>query len=255
MNKTFNKYQVIVICAILVVSTLVVYLQVLYSDFTNFDDEIYVSENQHVNTGLTLEGISWAFTSKDVSYWHPLTWLSHMLDCELFGLKPGMHHLTNLILHMANGLLLFWVFNRMTGSPWRSAFVAFVFALHPLNVDSVAWVSERKNILSTLFWLLTMLSYTSYVHRGGVRRYILTLFFFTLGLLAKPMLVTLPFVMLLLDYWPLGRFQPEKPDNDSAAKTNKRVIRSHQASPFFRLIVEKAPFFVLAGVSIFLFSS
>jgi len=255
MNKAFDKYQVILICGFLVVSTLVVYWQILYSDFVNFDDPIYVTENAHVKTGLTRENVVWAFTSDDVSYWHPLTWLSHMLDCELYGLRAGMHHLTSLILHIANSLLLFLVFKRMTGTLWRSGFVAALFALHPFNVDSVAWIAERKNVLSTLFWILTMLSYVHYRERPGVRRYLLVFLIFTLGLLAKPMLVTLPFVMLLLDYWPLGRFRFEQQCDDSNGESDKPIISSYQVSLFFRLLREKIPFLVLSVVSVYLFSS
>lgn len=241
------------ICVFLAVSTLAVYWGVLQSDFVNFDDPIYVSENEHVVTGLSGDNITWAFTSKEVSYWHPLTWLSHMLDCQLYGLRAGMHHLTSLLLHIANSLLLFFVLKQMTGAVWRSAFAAALFALHPLNVDSVAWIAERKNVLSTLFWLLTIWAYASYVYRGGTSRYLLTIALFALGLLAKPMLVTLPFVMLLLDYWPLGRYRFEQPGDTS--KTAKSTAFSYYLSVFFRLLREKIPFFALSVVAVYFFSS
>ena len=254
MGKWVSKYKVILICIFLAGAVLTAYWQALYSDFTNFDDPMYVTENQYVNTGFTWENIRWALSVGKVAYWHPLTWVSHMLDCQLYGLRAGLHHLTNLIIHIANTLLLFAVLKRMTGAVWRSAFVAALFALHPINVDSVAWVTERKSVLSTLFWLLTMWAYAGYAQRGGPPkaglipsraspwwRYLITLLLFALGLLAKPMLVTLPFVMLLLDYWPLGRF------------SFKQSLKSFtRASPVFRLVTEKIPFFALSAVSVYL---
>jgi hypothetical protein len=187
----------------LALATLAVFWQVRSYDFVNYDDLDYVTDNRHVTAGLTRDGIIWAFTTGYFSYWHPLTWLSHMLDCQLFGTNPGWHHLVNLLLHIINTLLLFTVLKRMTGAFWQSAFVAAVFALHPLQVESVAWISERKNVLSAMFWLLTMVLYVRYVERPSTGRYVLTLLVFALGLMTKPMLVTLPFVLLLLDYWPL----------------------------------------------------
>jgi tetratricopeptide (TPR) repeat protein len=207
MVKIANKYWSFYIYLALALGTFVVFRPVHSFDFVNYDDNIYITENLHIKTGLTLSGIIRAFTSPHAGMWHPLTTLSHMLDCELFGLNPLGHHLTNLFFHIANTMLLFWVLKRMTGAIWPSAFVAAVFALHPLNVESVAWVSERKNVLSTFFWLLTMAAYTRYVKCPSVGRYLLILFVFALGLMAKPMLVTLPFVLLLLDYWPFGRLQ------------------------------------------------
>jgi tetratricopeptide (TPR) repeat protein len=246
MEQEPNKLHLLLICAALVVFTIFAFEQVRLNDFVKYDDDEYVTENEYVNTGFSWENIRWAFTAGKVSYWHPLTWFSHMLDCELYGLRPGLHHLTNLIIHIANSLLVFLVFRAMTGAVWRSAFVAAVFALHPVNVDSVAWVAERKNVLSTLFWLLVMWEYTSYVRRGGVWRYLVTLLLFVLGLLAKPMLVTLPFVMLVLDYWPFGRL-------DFGGEGNK-VKAGVRRSQIFRLVWEKVPFFVLSGVSVYLSS-
>ncbi|MHC4865215.1 MAG: tetratricopeptide repeat protein [Planctomycetota bacterium] len=244
MDRAFGKYGTAVICAFLVFSGVLVYSRLLGADFVNFDDPIYVSENEHVSTGLTGENVLWAFSSTDVSYWHPLTWLSHMLDCEVFGLRPGLHHLSNLVLHIVNSVLVFLVFRQMTGALWRSGFLAAFFALHPLNVDSVAWVAERKNVLSTLFWLLTMWAYVRYAHRVGAWRYLLTLLFYALGLLAKPMLVTVPFVLLLLDYWPLGRVGLGS--GDAAANG-----AGQQLSVVFRLVREKVPFFVLSAASVY----
>ena len=232
MNKTSSKYSVLLIYLALALATIAVYWQVHSYEFVNYDDPQYVLKNQNVKAGLSCGSIIWAFTTGHAGNWHPLTWLSHMLDCHLFGLEPGWHHLTGLLLHLANTLLLFAVIKRMTHAIWQSAFVAAAFALHPLHVESVAWIAERKDVLSTLFWLLTMLAYLRYVERPGKSWYLLALLAFALGLMAKPMLVTLPFVLLLLDYWPLGRFQGRR-----------------HAATIYRLIGEKAPLFALAAVS------
>jgi hypothetical protein len=189
----------------LVVAVLAVYFQVRSHDFVSFDDPIYVTENPLVRSGLTWSGLVWAFTTFHDSNWFPLTWLSHMLDCELFGLDSGWHHLTNVGLHALSTLVLFVALRRMTGARWRSGMVTLLFAVHPLHVESVAWVAERKDVLSALFWMLTLWAYTDYATRLGRARYALTLFLFCLGLMAKPMLVTLPVVLLLLDLWPLRR--------------------------------------------------
>src|SRR5437867_6803488 len=191
--------------AALLAVTLGVYAQVGGHAFLNYDDPDYVTENPYVSAGLGRKGIAWAFTHVHQATWHPLTSLSHMLDCSLFGLVPAGHHLHNLLLHAANTLLLFLVLRRMTGARWPSAFVAGLFALHPLHVESVAWVSERKDVLSTLFWMLTLWAYAGYVEHPGTGRYLAALGPFVLGLLSKPMLVTLPFVLLLLDWSPLVR--------------------------------------------------
>ncbi len=193
----------------LIAVNLIVYASVWHYDFVNYDDYQYVSENADVSGGLTWHGVAWAFTTGAAANWHPLTWLSHMLDVQLYGLNPGAHHLTNLLLHIANTLLLFGLLHRMTGALGRSAFVAGLFAVHPLHVESVAWVAERKDVLSTLFWMLTLWAYVAYVRKPRLRRYLLVVLFFALGLMAKPMLVTLPFVLLLLDFWPLGRIAHE----------------------------------------------
>lgn len=189
----------------LVVLTVFVYAPVRQHEFVNFDDTQYVSENPNVSQGLTWRGLEWAFKTRHVGNWHPVTWLSHMLDVQLYGLHASGHHLTSVLLHVANTLLLFGLFHRMTGELSRSAFVAALFAVHPLHVESVAWVAERKDVLSTLFGLLTLWAYLGYVRRPGFGRYAATLALFALGLMAKPMLVTLPFLLLLLDYWPLCR--------------------------------------------------
>jgi type IV pilus biogenesis/stability protein PilW len=220
----------LLVCLFLIVATLAVYWQVRGFEFINFDDSIYVVQNIHVRAGLTLDGLKWALTDQSTGHWHPLTWLSLMLDSQFFGTNAGGFHLTNVFFHIANALLVFWVFFRMTGARYRSAFVAALFALHPLHVESVAWVSERKDVLSTFFLLLTMWAYTGYAKESKYTKYGLALIFFMLGLLSKTMLVTLPFVLLLLDYWPLCRMQSP---NISIS----------------RLVLEKIPFFALAMVS------
>lgn len=229
-----RSHQKLLICLLLPLLVFFTFLPVLDNDFINYDDDIYVTTNPHVQNGLTWDSVKWAFQSSEASNWHPLTWLSHMLDCQLYGLKPWGHHLTSLLLHTANTLLLFLVLRRMTGATWRSFLVAALFGLHPLRVESVAWVAERKDVLSTAFWLLTLWTYSGFVTsaRSGNPRskfsYGLALLFFALGLMSKPMLVTLPFALLLLDYWPVQRFQPG------------RVVP---------LLLEKIPFFALAAIA------
>jgi len=194
-----------VVVLLLIGIVLIAYGTVWNFEFINLDDDLYVTENVQVQQGLGWDSVVWAMTTMEAAFWHPLTWLSHIVDYQLFGLNPAGHHLTNLLFHLANVVLLFWVLHRMTGALWPSALVAALFALHPLNVESVAWVAERKNVLSTLFWLLTLLAYVGYVKKPGWQRYLGMMGIFVLGLMAKPMLVTLPCVLLLLDYWPLGR--------------------------------------------------
>ncbi len=232
------------------------FLPALSNGFVGFDDPDYVTENGHVQAGLTWESVLWAFRSTEVANWHPVTWLSHMLDCELFGLAPWGHHLTSILLHAVNATLLFWVLRQMTGATWRSLVVALLFGVHPLRVESVAWIAERKDVLSTTFWLLTLWAYARYAegrmqkaecrtqnpevgspasripHPASrftfhvSRYYLLSLFFYALGLMSKPMLVTLPCVLLLLDYWSLGRL---------------RVATARG------LVTEKLPFFLAAA--------
>ena len=235
-----------IICLLLIAATLSVFLQVQNHDFVNIDDPHYVSDNPYVKNGLSRDSIIWAITSTHAANWHPLTWLSHMLDYQLFGMNPGGHHVTSVLLHVANSVLLFLLLSRMTGALWRSAFVAALFALHPLHVESVAWVSERKDVLSTFFWMSTMWMYLLYVERQRLSRYILVFFSFALGLMAKPMLVTLPFVLLLLDYWPLERFRLSQPSEDILETTQ---ATKEQSGPFPRLFLEKIPFFALATAS------
>ncbi len=218
----------------LAVATFISFWNVTHSNFINYDDPRYITGNVHIQKGITLRSIRWAFTTGYESNWHPLTWISHMIDFQFFGLNPAGAHIVNLLFHIANVLLLFYVLNLMTTAVWKSAFVAALFALHPLHVQSVAWAAERKDVLSTFFWMLTMIAYCRYVRRPQVKRYLLIILFFALGLMSKPMLVTLPLVLLLLDYWPLRRF-----DENSATK---RKITG-------QLVLEKAPLFILSALS------
>ena len=237
-----NSYKIrerqLVICILLVMAVLAVYGQVKKHDFINYDDELYVTENHRVKNGLTFKNVIWAFSAGYATNWHPITWLSHMLDYELYGSNPMGHHWTNLQIHAANTILLFLVFNWMTGALWQSSVVAALFALHPLHVESVAWVAERKDVLSAFFWILSMWAYVRYVRRPVASRYLLLIFFYILGLMAKPMLVTLPFVLLLLDFWPLSRFK----STDSQQQTDGR-------QKLAALIWEKIPLFVFSAIS------
>ncbi len=232
----------------LLTATLVVYAPVGKYDFLSYDDQAYVAGNNHVRAGLTREGVIWAFRDNSVGHWHPLTWLSHMADVDIYGLNPGGHHLTNLIFHLINTWLLFFVLRQMTGMFWRSAFVAALFALHPLNVESVAWVAERKSVLSTFFWFAAIGAYACYAKRPGFWSYAAVFVSFALGLLAKPMLVTLPFVLLLLDYWPLKRWHEAVPRNGKPG-VGSPIPWSNRPNVFF-LLWEKIPFFILTSVSI-----
>jgi hypothetical protein len=235
MVSAKTDFRIILLVSLcLIVVTIVPYQQVINFDFVDFDDQDYVTENRQVQKGLTVEGIIWAFTSFHSANWHPITWFSHMLDCELYGLNPDGHHWTNVQFHIANTLLLFFILFKMTGAIWQSAFVASLFALHPLHVESVAWVAERKDVLSTFFWLLTMSAYLRYVEKPALIRYFMILLFFVLGLMSKPMLVTLPFVLLLLDFWPLKRFQFK---NDRMLQSDRVTFFGFQG--FLRLFLEK----------------
>jgi tetratricopeptide (TPR) repeat protein len=229
MSNKLNRYSSFWICLALAFVTAGVFWQVSTFNFINLDDGLYVYENPNIQEGETIQAVKWAFTTGYAANWHPLTWLSHMLDWRLYGSKAGGHHITNLIFHIANTLLLFVILKQMTQRMWPSVFAAALFALHPLHVESVAWVSERKDVLSTFFWLLTMWAYVRVVNRRRIADYLLMVAFFALGLMAKPMLVTLPFVLLLLDYWPLNR------------------IKSKQS--LLPLFIEKIPLFVMVIAS------
>jgi tetratricopeptide (TPR) repeat protein len=247
-TSLFTKLDIFV-CLLLFIATLAVYWQVGNYEFVNFDDDKYIIENFHVQKGLTRDSVIWAFTATHVSNWHPLTWLSHMLDFQLYGLNPSGHHLTNVFFHLVNTLLLFLVLKLMTGALWRSGLVAALFAVHPLHVESVVWVAERKDVLSTLFWMLTLWAYLGYTKRPGVKRYLVILLAFALGLMAKPMLVTLPFVLLLLDYWPLKRIELGQSAIGLPAASQPSTIANKPGAQAFRLLLEKTPMFVLAAVS------
>jgi len=247
-----SRYRTAFVCLLVFFATLSIYWPVRHYNFVEFDDPDYVFDNTVVRAGLTQWGLVWAFVDAHSSNWHPLTWLSHMLDCQLFGVNTGAHHLVNVLFHCANAFLLLLVLNSLTNTFWRNAFIASVFALHPLRVESVAWISERKDVLSGFFFMLTLLAYIRYakwpiqnsseqtklsviVSRSDF--YKLSLFFFVLGLLSKPMLVTVPLVLLLIDFWPLNRFQTS---NQSPAGSRKETVRS--------LWLEKIPFFFFAVV-------
>ena len=239
VNSKTDSRIVLFVSLCLLIAIIVPYRQVIGFDFVGYDDELYVTENSHVQKGLTSKGLKWAFITFHSGNWHPLTWLSHMLDCELYGLNPTGHHWTNVEFHIANTLLLFFILFRMTGALWRSALVAALFALHPLHVESVAWISERKDVLSTFFALLMIFAYYCYVKTPCFKNYLLVIVFLSLGLMAKPMLVTAPFILILLDHWPLKRFQ----------FINNRMLRSEGVTffgfhGFVRLILEKIPFFI-----------
>jgi protein O-mannosyl-transferase len=226
---------------LLVVLTVAVYAPVSSYDFVRFDDPDYVTQNEQVKAGLTWHGLRWAFTTGHIANWHPLTWMSHMLDVQLFGVSAGAHHVVNLVFHVANTLLLFITLRRMTGAAGRSMVVAALFAIHPVHVESVAWVSERKDVLSTLFWMLALLAYVAYVRRHGAVWYAAALLSFAFGLLAKPMVVTLPFVLLLLDVWPLQRITLWHDGRLSPSATGPASA--------LRVVSEKLPFLVLAAAS------
>ncbi|MGA2070259.1 MAG: tetratricopeptide repeat protein [Sedimentisphaerales bacterium] len=243
MQKILKKYQSVLICIVLAGACFGVFWQVRNFEFTNYDDYAYITENPHFSHGLNRDDIIWAFTTPNIGNWLPLTWLSLMLDSQLFGLDPGRMHLVNLLWHIANTLLLFAILKKMTGSLWRSAFVAAAFALHPMHVESVAWVIERKDVLSTFFFMLTVAAYAGYVRSGGLFRYLLTILLFVFGLLAKPMLIMLPFVLLLLDYWPLERIRRQRTED-----RRQRAEDSSQKLSVLRLIAEKVPFFALAVI-------
>jgi tetratricopeptide (TPR) repeat protein len=250
MKRLNLRWQTVGVCICLAVLTWIVFGQTLWHDFINYDDPRYVYENSKITSGLSLSGIAWAFTHIHAMNWHPLTTISHMLDCQLYGLKAGWHHSTNVLLHSIATVLLFLALQQMTRAPWRSAFVAAVFAIHPLRVESVAWIAERKDVLSGVFFMLTLLVYAHYVRAPSFRRYLLLATACAFGLMSKPMLVTLPFVLLLLDYWPLGRCSHRPVGRPPA---NAPEGRGHGALSarvsWVPLLAEKIPLIALAAVS------
>lgn len=223
-----SKRRKLIVYLLLTIVILAVFWQVTTFDFINLDDTVYVTKNNHILSGFPSKEIRWAFTTTHGELWHPLTWFSLMLDHQLYGLNAGGYHLTSLILHILSSLLLLGLFHRMTGSLWPSAFVAALFALHPLHVESVAWVSKRKDVLSAFFWMLSLYLYVYYTEKQTLRRYLPVLFSFVLAIMSKPIVVTLPVIMILLDYWPLKRFE------------------SHKTNLFLWQLKEKAPFFILS---------
>src|SRR6202521_1863501 len=236
----FSARRTPLLCLLLSVVVLAFYSPVTHNGFINYDDDGYITGNTHVRAGLTWATVKWAFATYDKANWHPLTWLSHALDCELFGLNPAGHHYVSVLLHAANAVLLFLLLQSATGFRWRSLMVAALFALHPINVESVAWAAERKNVLSTMFFLLALYAYVWYARRPGLRRYAAVAFFFALALLSKPQVITLPFLLLLWDYWPLGRIgTPVVPAPTAQGKNVPRLSSGW-------LVLEKAPLLLLS---------
>jgi protein O-mannosyl-transferase len=235
--------QTLLFCLILVVLVLVSYNPVTHNGFIRYDDDGYITDNPHVRAGLTWATVKWAFTTYEQANWHPLTWLSHALDCELFGLNPAGHHYVNVLLHAANAVLLFLLLQSATGFRWRSLMVAALFALHPMNVESVAWAAERKNVLSMLFFLLALYAYIWYARRPKFGRYAAVFFFFALGLLTKPQVITFPLLLCLWDYWPLCRFGPPALPGPQAKGGNVGRATTEW------LLVEKMPLVLLSAAS------
>ena len=234
LRKPSNYWVIFCICACLVLLTWAVFAQTVRYDFVNYDDPHYVYQNTRITSGISFDNVVWAFSHIHSENWHPLTTITHMLDCQLYGLKAGWHHFTNVLLHALAAVLLFVALQCMTGAFWRSAFVAAVFAVHPLHVESVAWIAERKDVLSAVFFMLALLAYFHYTRAPSIGRYLLVAVAVAFGLMSKPMLVTLPFVLLLLDYWPLGRI---------AAR------RSGNARQVLQLVIEKIPLIALSALS------
>ena len=255
--RTQSPRMTLAVCGLLLLAVVAVFGQSVQFDFLNYDDGTYASNNAALKHGVSWKAVVWSFTSFDGANWHPVTWLSHMLDCQLFGLRAGWHHAVNVLFHLANSILLYLLLVRMTAAPWRSAMVAALFALHPLHVESVAWVAERKDVLSTLFAMLTILAYVRYVARPSLIRYVLVTVLLALGLMSKPMLVTLPFVLLLLDYWPLGRWKDCRVGRAQRAPPSfenfiggARCASTHPTlKTAFGLVIEKVPLFVLVVAS------
>ena len=234
MAKPRQRWLTIGVSVFLLGLTWLVFGQTLRYDFVNYDDPHYVYQNTRITSGINFANVAWAFSHIHSENWHPLTTITHMLDCQLHGLNAGWHHFTNVLLHCLAVVLLFVALERMTGALWRSAFVSAVFAVHPLHVESVAWIAERKDVLSAVFFMVTLLAYFHYTRSPSIGRYLIVAIVFALGLMSKPMLVTLPFVLLLLDYWPLGRFDAHR------SNTGRQVLQ---------LVMEKIPLIALSAVS------
>jgi len=244
LRRFFDRRREWAAALVLALTVLIAFGPALNNEFVSYDDQEYITENAAVRSGLNSRSFIWAWTTTHTGNWIPLTWLSLMLDAEIFGLNPGGFHLTNILFHLANSLILFLVLKQMTGSFWRSALAAALFALHPLRVESVAWAAERKDVLSGFFWMLTIWAYGHYVQRPGAARYMVVFLGLAAGLLAKPMLVTLPFVLLLLDYWPLNRLRTAPV---SSAPSGTMEAKPAKASTIKGLILEKIPLLALVG--------
>ena len=248
MDKHLKQVKFL-ICLSLAAVTFAAYEPVLHNDFVNYDDNLYITENTHATGGITADSVIWAFTQPHSYMWHPLTSLSHILDCQLFGLNAHWHHFVSLLFHIVSALLVFMIFTNMTGTIWPSAFIAALFALHPIQVESVAWAAERKTVLSGLFWFITIFVYIWYAKRPSIRRYILLLVVFGLCIMTKPIVVTLPFALLLLDYWPLNRFTAE---HTKIAEEKNKINSAHSLVSAVRqagqLILEKIPLIALSAV-------
>ena len=240
------RHRKLICCLLLILITLALYNPVTRAPFLNYDDATHVTDNLHVRSGLTWNTVVWAFRTSEAADWHPITWMSHALDCQLFGLNPAGHHTINIFLHVANVVLLFLILASAMGLVWRSLIVAAFFALHPINVESVAWISERKDVLSMFFFLVALAAYGWYVRRPSVGRYLAVTFAYALGLMTKAQVITFPFALLLLDYWPLYRLGPPMASHPLGAEPAGEPARTHT---FWKLVWEKAPWFALSAVS------
>jgi Flp pilus assembly protein TadD len=251
-----ERFGPLIVCFVLAAIVLIVFGQTLRHEFVNYDDSEYVTGNPKVVRGLSLDGIQWAFTHPHGGNWHPLTSISHMLDCQLYGLEPGGHHLTNVLLHLLAAVFLFLALRQLTGTLWSSAAVAAIFAIHPLRVESVAWIAERKDLLSGVFFMLILWAYARYArsNRPSPGRYLVIVVLFALGLMCKPSLVTLPFVLLLLDYWPLQRMAIQSSSSGPRYSDHRHPTRPSNSAPLAKktlgyLLVEKIPLLVLSAAS------
>ena len=252
MKSTPNIRKALIACVLLIAIS-GVYLQTGSFNFLAFDDDIYVFNNPVIRQGVSWKGILWAFDfshTQAATYWHPVTWISHMVDYEIFSLNPGAHHLINVAFHYASSVLLFLILIRITRAPWKSAFVAMLFAVHPLNVESVAWVAERKSVLSTFLWMLTTLAYLRYTRKQSFFSYLVILILFAIGLMSKPALVTLPFVFILLDFWPLGRLNSLGLNNKNGNSSHLKALDARAFPALKKLLSEKTPLFLMSIASV-----
>ncbi len=243
-----NKDPAFLAGILLFILTAAVFLPAIHHDFLNYDDQLYITENTMVLKGITPEGVYWAFTNIDAGSYYPLTWLSHMIDSHLYGLNPGGHHFSSILLHSINTFLLFVLLRKMTGDSMPSFLTAAIFAFHPLHVEPVAWVSSRKDVLSTFFWILTMFSYVRYVKQGGIKKYLLTLLCFLLGLMSKPILIALPLILLITDYWPLYRLEAGKSKNKTFQEHPYKPTIKPADSTILKLVYEKIPFCIISFI-------